>query len=53
MTILPVLGKWRQKDQVFKVIFSYMVSLRLTWAPSDPVTNKTNQEQGTQTHIEG
>lgn len=35
MTILPVLGKWRQKDQVFKVIFSYMVSLRLTWATRD------------------
>lgn len=27
--VIPVLGKWRKKDQEFKVVFYYMVSLRL------------------------
>lgn len=33
LSIIPVPGRWRHEDQEFKVTFSYMVSMRLAWAP--------------------
>lgn len=35
MPILPTLGKWRKENQMFKVIFEYIVSLRPIWATRD------------------
>lgn len=31
-SVIPALRKWRQEDQKLKVILSYRINLRLTWA---------------------
>lgn len=35
--VVPARRKWRQKDQKFKVLLSYKMSLRLAWATQDGV----------------
>lgn len=37
-TKILVLQRWRQEDHEFKVILSYVVSWRLTWATREPVS---------------
>lgn len=32
LPVIPTLAKWRQEDPEFKVILSYIVSLRSSWA---------------------
>jgi hypothetical protein len=31
MPVIPGLGRWRRKDQEFKVIVSYIVNLKAVW----------------------
>jgi hypothetical protein len=41
--VILALARWRQKDQEFKTSLGYILFMRLTWAISDPVLNKTNR----------
>jgi hypothetical protein len=34
------LGRWRQEDQDFKVIFSYIENVRKAWAKRNPNSKK-------------
>lgn len=36
----PEPGRWRLESQEFRVILSYMVSLRLAWEAEDPVSKQ-------------
>lgn len=42
-TKILVLKRWRQEDHEFKVILSYIVSWRLTWATREPVSKTTTK----------
>jgi hypothetical protein len=37
MSLIQPLGRWRQKDQEFRVILDYIVSWRLAWS-IDPIS---------------
>ena len=35
---IPAFGRRRQEDLKFKLIFSYIASLRLSWSTQDPIS---------------
>ena len=37
-------GRWRQEDEKFRIIFSYIVGLRLAWTTRVPVSNKRTRQ---------
>jgi hypothetical protein len=41
--VLPVLGRWRQEEQEFKVILGYIVSSCPAWATSFEEANKSHK----------
>lgn len=43
-SVLPVLDRLRQQDQIFKVIPSYMVILRSVWDTQDLVSKRKREK---------
>ena len=41
--VIPVLGRWKQKDWEFKAILGYIVSMRPAWDLWKPVSQNQNQ----------
>lgn len=44
LSAISALGRWRQKGQEFKVIFSYLVTLRPAWVIWDLLKRKTSNQ---------
>lgn len=40
LAVNPTLGRWRQEDEKFKVLFSCRGNSRLAWTMRDPHNNK-------------
>lgn len=40
----PTTRRWRQKYQIFRLIFSYIVSSRLAWVTGHPVSTNIYME---------
>lgn len=48
--VIPILGRWRQEAQQFKVVLSYIVSSRLAWATRGPVSGAKQSRSGNVPH---
>lgn len=46
MPVIPAFGRWRQEDQGFKVILSYIVVLWAAWATRGLSPKKGEEERG-------
>lgn len=42
MALILILRRWRQEDQMFQVILSYITSLRTAWNTRGPVSKQDN-----------
>jgi hypothetical protein len=43
--IMPAPGRWRPREQTFKIKFNYIVDLKKTWDTWDSVSKKINKVQ--------
>lgn len=42
---MPVIGRWRQEDEEFRVILCCIVSSRLAWLPVSKNNNSNNKNE--------